>query len=133
MAGILSELLGSPSEIDCSVTDLSNKRVDSATYEISFVLRRTGGLSCPIDYAIFTADKDTLFYQWLPEYNSEQITIRNDSPAVKVQVDPEDKITIDADLLNNSVSVQTDNKPGFRLSSGLMFLLESLFSFIGGI
>ena len=126
-------LLGSPVEIDYSVSDLRNRRIDSVTYDISFVLSCRERLGVPVDYAVCTVDGDTLFHRWRPGYNVEEINIKSGSPAVAVFIDPNNTITIDANLLNNSVCAQPDNKPGFRLSSGLMFLLESLFSFIGGI
>jgi hypothetical protein len=48
-------------------------------------------------------------------------------------IDPDNKFAIDANLLNNSVLSGEDNLPGFRLSSGIVFLVESILSYLGGL
>ena len=63
----------------------------------------------------------------------ERIEIELDRPAKAVVVDPDNLFTCDADLMNNSIRLNTDSAPAARLSSGLMFLLESLMSLAGGI
>jgi hypothetical protein len=47
-------------------------------------------------------------------------------------IDPDFKFAIDNNLMNNSFLVRPDSRAGMRLSSGMMFLLESLLSFLGG-
>ena len=47
-------------------------------------------------------------------------------------IDPENIFAIDENLLNNSMKAESDGRAGIRLSSGLLFLVESLFSSLWG-
>lgn len=133
LAAIYDILIESTDIIDFSVSDFLNQRLDSTEAEISFVLRRVGDIDYPIDYRLYLSNGDSLDYQWLPHYNIEEIVHETPYPAVSILIDPDNKWTIDANLLNNSAVVNPDNRPGFRLSAGIMFLIESLLSFVGGI
>lgn len=129
----LEILLNSPVEIDYCVNDLKNKIIDSTTYEISFEIEKHGALLLPVKYRIILYNGNTLDGQWTPAFNSKEITVSASAPAKTVIIDPDNIIAIDGNMFNNSVSIETDNRPGVRLSSGLMFLLESFLSFIGGM
>jgi len=126
-------LISHPDEIDYSVSNIKNKEIDSANYEISFEIERRGELTIPIDYDIVLYNNDTISGCWTPTYDCERIINTTSSAASAVMVDPDNRIAIDANLLNNSISLKSDNGAGLRLSSGLMFLIESFFSFIGGM
>ena len=133
VAQAFDELINHAGPIDYSVQSLSNRQIDSVTFEIGFILQKKGDVSLPIGYRLILYSGDTLDYVWDAEYNSEKIVLELPSPAAAVIVDPDRIITIDEDMANNSMTVHTDNRPAFRLSSGIMFLIESMFSFLGGI
>ncbi|MBN2227826.1 MAG: hypothetical protein JW763_10740 [candidate division Zixibacteria bacterium] len=124
-------LLNDAEALDYRVTELTNTRVDSVA-EIGFTLSRTGKLDIAIPYWIILYNNDTLRYEWKPEYRAERITITAPSPAREIIIDPEHLVAVDIDLINNSVLAAADNRPGLRLSSGVMFLVESLLSVVGG-
>lgn len=119
--------------VDYSVEEITNISIDSTTFESILQFRKTGALNIPIAYRVILSNNDTLDYEWVPKYNIEEIRHQFTAPVEMVIVDPDNKITMDANLLNNSLTVDADHRPGLRLSSGLMFLIESLFSFVGGI
>jgi hypothetical protein len=129
----LNVLLSSPNEIDYGVDYLMSNKIDSTTYQISFDISRKGDLPLPIDYAIILYNGDTVSGQWTPQYDRAKIVDSMLYPAKAVIVDPNNIIAVDANLFDNSALAQSDNRPGLRLSSGLMFLIESFFSFIGGM
>ncbi len=130
---LLKDLLDYPEEIDYAVYDLHNKPYDSATYQVSFVLQKKGPLSIPIDYCMVLSNSDTVNYTWEPGINTQIIEHLLPYPAATAIIDPDDKISIDNNLLNNSVSVDADSRPAMRLTSGILFLFESLLSFLGGM
>lgn len=133
LAAVYDVLIESSMTIDYSVSDLSNRKLDSTEAEVAFVLHRQGDIDYPVDYRLYLSNGDSLNYQWTPQFNIEELVHRTAYPAVSILVDPENKWAIDANLLNNSTTVNPDNRPGFRLSAGIMFLIESLLSFVGGI
>jgi len=129
----LEILLGSTDAIDYSASNLENKLLDSVAYKISFQIEKKGELPLRVDYRVLFDNGDSLDGQWAPVYNYAEIELSASAPAKSVIVDPKNIFAIDGDLFNNSISFQTDNRPGVRLSSGLMFMLESFLSFIGGM
>jgi hypothetical protein len=132
-AEMIKPLFNSGDKIDYAVSQLENRKMDSATYEISFVLNKTGALKYSVPYRIILYDGGELDYHWASDFASERIVKRLPYPARVVIVDPNNKLLVDADLMNNSLLFNGDSRPGMRLSSGLTFLVESLMSFLGGM
>lgn len=130
---LLESLLNVSARVDYSVEGLENRRIDSANVEVSMILRKEGNLHFPIRYCLILANGDTLNYQWDSDYDSEEIVVKSPQPAIAAIIDPEFRFAIDDNFLNNSVTVNGDGKPALRLSSGILFLIESLLSYIGGI
>jgi hypothetical protein len=130
---LLCSLLDNLGGIDYSVERLDNQRIDSAGVRINFVLRKKGNLDYPVKYNVILINGDTLKNVWDSPYSAEAIVIDAPHPAVAVVVDPDNIFAIDRNLLNNSLALRADNRPGARLSSGIMFLIESLLSLVGGI
>jgi len=130
---ILEKMLNSDTEIDYSVESVTNRRIDSVLYEVSYTLERTGDLDWPINYNLILYNNDTINIEWKPEYHTANIIDTFSSPVQKVLLDPDCIMSIDIDLMNNSLLAETDSRPTLRVSSGVMFLIESLLSYLGGI
>jgi len=130
---LLEHLLNVTSRVDYSIESLNNSRIDSTEIEISLVLRKEGDIYYPARYLLVKSNGDTMNYVWNPEYDSEEIVIKSMEPVAEAIIDPDYKIAIDNDFLNNSMKVRGDGRPGLRLSSGIMFLIESLLSYGGGL
>jgi hypothetical protein len=133
LADIFDFLIHGSETIDYSVSDLYNERSDLAEISVNFILHRKGRIKYSIPYRVYLSDGDSLNYEWLPEHNTEKISHIIPAPAISVMIDPDGIFAIDANLMNNSILVNSDNRPGFRLSGAILYLVESLFSFAGGI
>ena len=129
---VMQILLNSSEEIDYSISALSNRPADSVETEVRLTLRKKGNLEYPVEYAIILANGDTLRGSWESPFGAEDVVRTLPSPAVEAMIDPDFKFAIDNNLMNNSFLVRPDSRAGMRLSSGMMFLLESLLSFLGG-
>nr|MBN2278005.1 hypothetical protein [candidate division Zixibacteria bacterium] len=127
------QLIYQPMTIDYSIFGLENRMIDSVNYKIALVLMKKGGLDLPIEYHLFLDNGDTLTESWNPIKETEEFSFIYPSPAIGVVIDPDGIIAIDGNLFNNSLTLKTDNRPGFRMTSGMMFLMESLLSFLGGM
>ncbi len=130
---LLESLLNASSAIDYSVESLKNRRLDSASVEVSLILRKVGNLDFPVKYCLILSNGDTLNYQWDSKYDTEEFVVRTSYPAAEAIIDPEFRFAIDNNFLNNSITVRGDGAPALRLSSGMLFLIESMLSFLGGI
>ncbi|PKK83537.1 MAG: hypothetical protein CVT49_07855 [candidate division Zixibacteria bacterium HGW-Zixibacteria-1] len=126
-------LVNHAGQIDYAVKGLANKQIDSVTYESEFVLKKKGELNLSIDYRMILYNGDTLDQAWEPQRKTEKMIFRLPAPVMEVIVDPDNIITVDDNLANNSITDRTDSRAALRLSSGVMFLIESIFSFLGGL
>ena len=127
------KLIYGAGEIDYTVSNLTNDQKDSVTCESSFILGKKGRIDLPVEYCMVLYNGDTVCNVWKPENNLEKITVQLPSPILEIIIDPDGVYAIDGNLLNNSITFRTDSSPALRLSSGVMFLVESLLSFLGGL
>jgi hypothetical protein len=131
-AKLAEDLLNQPVNIDLLAESLTNRRIDSISVEAKFILSRKGSFIYPVDYCLITANSDTIWNIWSSDEYSREFVDTLPVPIAEVIIDPVHKYALDPNYLNNSIIAVNDNRPGFRLSSGIMFLIESLMSFIGG-
>ncbi|UCD94093.1 MAG: hypothetical protein JSU69_10045 [Candidatus Zixiibacteriota bacterium] len=129
----LNALINEPVELDLAVSSLENRKIDSVTYEADVLLWKKGALPGSVDYRLVLHNGDTLEFVWRSQHDTEKMTFSLAAPVSKVIIDPNNRFTVDANLLNNSLSADGDSRPALRVSSGIMFLIESFLSFMGGM
>jgi hypothetical protein len=132
-AAFAEKLLSDNCTIDYAVDGFTNRRIDSATVEVELLLRQKGDLPWPVTYRLILDDNDKANFVWRPRYNAELIVHRVASPATGVEIDPEHVFAVDVNRLNNSQHLYADNRPALRLTSQVMYFLETLFSLVAGI
>jgi len=130
---VLKSLLYDAEIIDYSISGLVNERLDTTRYEVSLIMNRKGFLPVPVAYSLILANDDTLTYLWHPQYNTERITHSTAMPVMEAAIDPDNLIAVDANLLNNSMKYRANNWPGLRIANGLIFFIETMISFLGGM
>jgi len=89
-------------------------------------------IGLPVAMRLAFADgslRDTLL---MPKAGQARLTFVGSQPLVSATLDPDVRIGLDENLLNNSLSL-SGNGTGFRLLSGITFLVESLFSYLWGV
>jgi len=133
ITNIARQLIHNANEIDYSVYEIENTQIDSVTYRSKIVLMNKGGLEIPVDYLLILNNGDTVRQTWYSENKTDKFVFNFESPVVTAIIDPDQVITVDINLFNNSYSLKADNTPGFRISSGILFLIESMYSFLGGM
>lgn len=126
-------LLNSPGLIDWSVAALNNESVGEDSVDVSFILTKKGDFEFPVDYRLYLVNGDSIRGTWDPEYSRKKIRLQTEVPVEKIVVDPDNRFAVDVNLLNNSDLYNEDNRAGMRLGSGVLFLIESLLSYLGGI
>jgi hypothetical protein len=89
-------------------------------------------IGLPVTMRLSFADgnhRDTLL---LPRAGQARLAVVSGHPLVAAALDPDTRIGLDKNLLNNSLSL-SGNSTGLRLFSGITFLIESLFSYVWGM
>ncbi len=129
---LFDKLALEPPRCDLSVLRLSNSPADSGGIKTILILSSSMILDFPIEYRLYFSNGDSLMGYWEQRYLTEELVFGDSLPVRAAVIDPEGKFAVDGDLLNNYLAVTPDHRPGLRLASGLMFLIESLFSYLGG-
>ncbi len=133
LVDIFDILIYGSESIDYSVSELYNERGDSGEISVNFILHRQGRINYSVPYRIYLANGDSLDYNWLAVYDAEKISHIIPVPALSATIDPDKIFAIDANLMNNSALINLDNRPGFRLSGAILYLVESIFGLVGGL
>ncbi len=133
LVALTSYFLNTPGYVDWRVSALNNEIVDEDSVDVSFTLTRKGNFDYPVEYCLYLVNGDSIRNTWRSEYSREKVRLSTKMPVEMAVIDPDQKFAIDANLLNNSDLYNQDNRPGMRLGSGVLFLVESLLSYLGGI
>jgi hypothetical protein len=139
-AEMLMGLLHAP---DYSVTDITNEPIETTptdsgesaepTWTVTISVSASNPVSgFPLDLSVECADGSTFDTTIAPGRGLQRVRLSSDSPAVLAVVDPHYRFAIDRNLLNNSYALRIENGADVRLSSGLMYMVESLFSMLWG-
>jgi hypothetical protein len=117
--------------------DRGPDKVDASTHAVSYKSTVTctvrHGFGLPVDVRIEFYDgtvRDTVL---VPVSGDRDLTFISESPARGAIIDPKYRYAMDINLLNNSYVEGGAVGAGLRLSSGITFLIQSLFSSIWGM
>ncbi|PWB75951.1 hypothetical protein C3F09_01440 [candidate division GN15 bacterium] len=89
-------------------------------------------IDLPVTLRLSFADGKIRDTTLAPVSGQGKLALEEDEPIISATLDPEWRIGLDKDLLNNSLSLN-GNGSGLRLFSGITFLVESLFSYLWGM
>ena len=144
---IASTILHTTQSIDYVIERIANEPLATGNLSVDSSLQEAKGRQqyrSSVDYAMYNpiglpvtmrlafADgsyRDTLL---APKQGQARLLIVGGQPLISASLDPDTRIGLDKDLLNNSLSL-SGNSTGLRLFSGLTFLVESLFSYVWGM
>ena len=124
-------------------TEISVRRVGEAYFPVELLFRFEDGshvVAVPLgirDSAIQYRLKDSLGPEWTEEWaikdRWKEFKFTRESKLAVAQVDPADKVLLDANMTNNSWTPATGLRSAVRWSSGSMFWFQSLLQFLGGL
>jgi hypothetical protein len=134
---------------DYKVSDLINSRIpkpvgrneikDSLENKLSGVdslyksvvqLERTGDIMLPVEVLVHFNDGEEIMETWDGKSRFKDFTYTGKRKIVWVKIDPEYKITMDLNYINNSLSEEPDRVPLRRMTNKLIIYLQFLISII---
>lgn len=111
---------------DCNTTFQNTGPI----YKSSVILHRLGELKVPIEFLVVTDDKDnpSTVYHWDGKERSHELVLNGNSNIISVTIDPDNKLPLDHDLLNNSMTVSRQDgilrSLSARFITGFQHILE---------
>jgi hypothetical protein len=78
------------------------QRESPGLYESRVLVHRSGELRFPVDVLLIHSDGHRASYTWSGEGRDEVIRVTGDYPVVSARVDPDDRVLLDENLLDNA-------------------------------
>lgn len=117
---------------DYKVVGMRSTRVadSDSLYRTVIALGREGDLTLPVDILIRFDDGEELLEKWDGISRTKDLTYTRISKVKWVKIDPEYKILLDVDQVNNSMAAEPDQKPVRRIASLMIVLFQVILNLI---
>jgi aminopeptidase N len=126
----LQSLLFGTGVCDYEVTRIESVPIENedekGRYKTQVVLRRLGEVIFPVDVLIQLEDGDQIKQVWEGKERWTKIEIETDSKIKAAILDPENKIALDLNVNNNSLTIRASDSVLMKLSTQSLFWLEIL-------
>jgi hypothetical protein len=130
----LEQLLYGTGVCDYGVTSIESIPIHSKDeekrYETKIELNRSGEVILPVDVLIRLENGEEIKQVWDGKERWHRIEIKTDSKIKAAIIDPEDKIVLDVNLNNNSLTVEPSDAVMMKLSTQCLFWLEALIHYL---
>jgi hypothetical protein len=136
----LSSIRNIPIAPLAGITDSAGQRIhrrpppeqpDSTLYAASVLVSRRGDMILPLDVLVGFADGREVRERWDGQATSIEFSYQSRSPIRWARVDPEQKILLDVNLINNSRTVNPLTAPVWKYAVKILFWLQNLISTVG--
>jgi hypothetical protein len=116
---------------DYKVSGFRNKKEDADSVYSSVVeLERTGGMILPVDVLIHFNNGDDVMEKWDGTSRVKDYEYTGKRKVQWVKIDPDFKIKLDINYVNNSMTEDPDNIPERRMMNKLISFLQFFMSFL---
>jgi hypothetical protein len=119
------------SEKDAAAKDEDAGRAGKQRYESVVVVRRSGSVRLPVEVAFRFEGKPVERLSWDGREPTKTFRFERPEKLEWVEIDPERKIALDVNWLNNGRRLETDARPAASWTSRWLFLIHSLFVTLG--
>jgi hypothetical protein len=117
---------------DYKVVAMRSTRVagSDSLYRTLVALEREGGLKLPVDVLIHFSNGEEIIEKWDGISKTKDFAYSKSSRVEWVKIDPENKILLDVNQLNNSMSDLSGKKPLSRFSSLIIVMFQFIINLI---
>jgi hypothetical protein len=116
-----------PAKVDS--TDISFSSSDSSYTSVA-LLERVGEVTLPVDVLVHFSNGDEVLETWDGKARYKNFTYHGDRDIDWVKIDPEYKILMDVNFINNSKTSAPDHVPVRRFRNKLMLMFQFFISAI---
>ncbi len=102
-----------------------NGRTNETTYESSVVVYRIGEVKLPVEVLVHFDNGKEILENWNGLNRTAEFKYEGDSKVIWAKVDPYDKIPLDINLINNSLTTAPETGVFYKYSAKIFFWLEN--------
>jgi hypothetical protein len=119
------------SEADAAAKDDEAKRAGKQRYETVVVVRRSGGVVLPVEVAFKFEGKTVERQSWDGRGPTRTFRFERPEKLEWVDVDPDRKVLLDVNWINNGRRIEPDSRPAAGWASRWLFVVQNLFATLG--
>jgi hypothetical protein len=119
------------SSADAAKQDLEAERAKKQVYESVVVVRRSGGVRLPVEVAFKFEGKPVERQGWDGRDATKTFRFERPEKLEWVDIDPDRKIALDVNWLNNGRRLTTDSRPAASWTARWLFLVQNIFTTLG--
>ena len=116
---------------DAAAKDLDAERAKKQIYESTVVVRRSGGVTLPVEVSFKFEGKAAERQTWDGRDTTRVFRFERPEKLEWVDVDPDRKILLDVNWVNNGRRLVPDNRPAAGWTARWLFLLQNIFTTLG--
>ncbi|MGE5199787.1 MAG: M1 family metallopeptidase [Rhodospirillaceae bacterium] len=131
--GVFDEAAGrrTVSSSDARKNDAENERANKQVFESTVVVRRSGGVALPVEVAFKFEGKPVERRTWDGRDPTKVFRFERPEKLEWVDVDPDRKIALDVNWVNNGRRLVPDGRPAASWTARWLFLLHNVFTTLG--
>ncbi len=115
--------------LDYAVESVSTRRVEGGAYHSNVVLARKGEVTFPMDLLVAFGDGAVQRQVWDGQALSQTLTFDTPAPLTYAALDPDKKLVMELDTVDNSLTVQPAVGPLVRFASRWLFWMQAILDF----
>ncbi|NNC94392.1 MAG: M1 family metallopeptidase [Chitinophagales bacterium] len=95
------------------------------------LVHRLGAVVLPVDVRFTFENGDVINTKWSGKERAKFFYLKNTSRLTTIEIDPENKLYIDIDLNNNSLSLKSGKSPSIKIASKVMYFIHNIIQTLG--
>lgn len=113
---------------DSGLDKILGREDGESVIKSSVFVQRMGTMVMPVEVLVRFKNGDEEIVKWDGKGRCKEFSFTKNSSVVSAQIDPENKIRCDIDLINNSISYESDSQnPIWKYASKFLFWVENVF------
>jgi hypothetical protein len=116
---------------DADARDREAERAKKQVYESVVVVRRSGGVKLPVEVAFKFEGKPAERQRWDGREPTKTFRFERPEKLEWVDVDPDRKIALDVNWVNNGRRIEPDSRPAASWTARWLFVLQNIITTLG--
>lgn len=104
---------------------------DLTMYDCRVRLERKGNISLPVTILVSFSNGEQRTEYWNTKTQYLELYYQGTTTIKSVEIDPQRKMLIDNNRINNSLTLSPDKRPLWRMSAKMLFLTQNILQFFG--
>ncbi len=119
---------GDPSPSDSTIEKQSDDETD--VYENKIIVAREGEVVFPVEILIKFKNGEEILEKWNGNERYIVYKYNKNSPVVSAEVDPERKVWLDVNFLNNGKTIRSNRSASLKYSTRWLFWMQNFLQFV---